>query len=85
MPQNAPLQRGTNCELFKAMTVRVAQKTIVQYFKKKQLRRRDVVIMWCRGVRAITIAQPHSPKPKLRFCVSSNPRAVSEICDGENF
>ena len=36
------------------------------------------------GAVVITIAQPHSPKPELRFCTGSNlARNVSEIGDGE--
>ena len=41
--------------------------------------------MFRRGVVVITIAQLHSTKPELRFCVVLNPgRGVSKIRDGED-
>ena len=47
--------------------------------------RRGVVVMWHRGVAAITTTQLHSTKPELRFCAGSNPaRGVSEIRDGQD-
>ena len=40
---------------------------------------------WRFEVVVITIAQLHSTKPELRFCVDSNPaHSVSEIRDGED-
>ena len=45
----------------------------------------NFLLKWRRGVVVITTAQLHSTKPKLRFCVRSNPaRSVSEIRDGED-
>ena len=41
--------------------------------------------IWRRGVVVITAVQPHSKKPKLRFCAGSNPACgVSEIRDGKD-
>ena len=40
---------------------------------------------WRRGVVVINAAQPHSTKPEVRICASSNPaRDVFEIRDGED-
>ena len=37
------------------------------------------------GLVVITTAQLHSIKPKIRFCVGSNPACgVSQICNGED-
>ena len=42
-------------------------------------------VMWRRGVVVVTIAQPQSTEPELRFYAGSNPaRGVSEIRDGED-
>ena len=58
--------------------------TIVAYKIKHD--NHTLMTLWCRGVLVITTEHLHSTKPKLRFCVGSNPTyGVSEICDDENF
>ena len=44
-----------------------------------------MTFLWRVGVAVLPVAQLHSVKPELKFCVGSDPtRGVSDIRDGED-
>ena len=53
--------------------------------KRRAILKIPSTVLWRHGVVVITAAQPHSTKPELRFCASSDPAlGTLEIRDGED-